>query len=167
MLQLTDRIYNKLSNNYIGYILHNLYNYNRFFYVCVKYLQEDDVLKKERGKYLVLSIFIMLCGLWYSFYTEKEVFIVAPDETVYHYKTKTEEDFVKMIKAEKMVDINTAGIDEFKILKGIGDKTAQRIIDYRNENGNFKSIEEIKNVKGIGDFTFNNIKDFISVEGEN
>ena len=109
----------------------------------------------------------MLCGLWYSFYTEKEVFIVAPDDTVYHYKTKTEEDFIKMIKAEKMVDINTAGIDEFKILKGIGDKTAQRIIDYRNENGNFKSIEEIKNVKGIGDFTFNNIKDFISVEGEN
>ena len=50
MLQLTDRIYNKLSNNYIEYILHNPYNYNRFFYVCVKYLQEDDVLKKERGK---------------------------------------------------------------------------------------------------------------------
>lgn len=124
-------------------------------------------LKKDRVKCLVLSIFIMICGLWYSYYTEKEVFIVAPDEKTYHYATKTEEDFLKMIKAESMVDINTAGIDELKMLKGIGEKTAQKIIDYRNKNGNFKNIEEIKNVKGIGDFTFNNIKDFISVEGEN
>ena len=49
-------------------------------------------------------------------------------------------------------------------LPKIGPTIAQRIIDYRSENGPFKSIEEIKNVKGIGEKTFEQIRDKITVE---
>lgn len=48
-------------------------------------------------------------------------------------------------------------------LSGIGDAIAGRIVDYRNSNGNFNSIEEIMNVKGIGEKTFEKIKDNICV----
>jgi len=48
-------------------------------------------------------------------------------------------------------------------LKGIGEKTAQAIIDYRNQKGKFTSIEDIKKVKGIGDKKFEEIKDKITV----
>ena len=61
-----------------------------------------------------------------------------------------------------MVNINTATLDELKSLPGIGEVTAQAIIDYRNTTP-FTSIEDIKNVTGIGDSKFNRIKDYICV----
>ena len=48
-----------------------------------------------------------------------------------------------------IVNINTAGLEELQKLNGIGAKTAEKIIEYRQANGAFKSIEEIQNVKGI------------------
>lgn len=61
------------------------------------------------------------------------------------------------------ININTAGLSELDGLSGIGPTYAQRIIDYRNSNGGFKSIEEIKNIKGIGDKTFEKFKDKITI----
>lgn len=65
---------------------------------------------------------------------------------------------------KNMVNINTADIGQLDTLPGIGDSTAQKIIDYRNENGKFNSIEDIKNVKGIGDSKFQKIKEYITVK---
>lgn len=64
--------------------------------------------------------------------------------------------------AEK-ININTASKEELIMLDGIGDVLAERIIEYREENGSFSSIEEIQNVKGIGTLRFNTIKDYITV----
>lgn len=62
-----------------------------------------------------------------------------------------------------LININIADLEELDTLDGIGPAYAQRIIDYRNTNGQFANIEEIKNVRGIGDVTFSKIKDFITV----
>lgn len=62
-----------------------------------------------------------------------------------------------------VVNINTAQAHDLKQLDGIGDALAERIITYRNENGNFSSIEDIKNVSGIGEKKFEAIKDHISI----
>ena len=68
-------------------------------------------------------------------------------------------------KEEKlMVNINTANAIELSQLPGIGNSTAYKIINYRNENGNFNTIEDIKNVSGIGEAKFNKIKDNIFVK---
>lgn len=64
---------------------------------------------------------------------------------------------------EILVDINTATTDKLKTLNGIGDSKAKSIIEYREQNGGFKSIEEIKNVTGIGDKMFEKIKERITV----
>ncbi len=64
---------------------------------------------------------------------------------------------------EVKVNINTANKEKLETLPGIGETTAQKIIDYREANGKFNSIEDIKNVSGIGDAKFNSLKDKITV----
>ena len=62
-----------------------------------------------------------------------------------------------------LVNINTADAEKLATLKGIGPALAQRIIDYREQNGAFKTIDEIKNVRGIGDKKFAAFKDKITI----
>lgn len=61
------------------------------------------------------------------------------------------------------VNINNADESELDELPGVGPSTAQKIIQYRKENGEFKSIDELKNVSGIGEAKFNSLKDKITV----
>ena len=63
-----------------------------------------------------------------------------------------------------IININKANQTELESLSGIGPSLATRIIEYREQNGNFKSIEDIKNVSGIGDNKFENIKSYIKVK---
>ncbi|TSC95989.1 MAG: competence protein ComEA [Candidatus Berkelbacteria bacterium Licking1014_2] len=65
--------------------------------------------------------------------------------------------------APAQINLNTASLSQLDSLPGIGPVYAQRIIDYRQANGGFKSIDEIKNVKGIGDKTFEKLKDKITI----
>lgn len=66
-------------------------------------------------------------------------------------------------KRNGKVNINTASKKELTTLEGIGETTADRIIEYRKEIGKFKTIEDLKNVKGIGDAKFNKIKEKVEV----
>ncbi len=63
----------------------------------------------------------------------------------------------------KKVNINTANMNELLTLTGIGESKAGAIINYRQENGDFKDIEELIKVSGIGQVLFDNIKEFITV----
>lgn len=62
------------------------------------------------------------------------------------------------------VNVNTATVKELDdALPGIGPTLAQRIVDYREQHGPFRSPEDIKNVSGIGERRFEQIKDLITI----
>ncbi len=65
---------------------------------------------------------------------------------------------------DEKININKASVEELQQLDGIGQATASKIIQYREENGEFKQIEDLKNVSGIGDAKFSAIKDKIKVK---
>jgi len=70
--------------------------------------------------------------------------------------------FISMLFAK--IDINSADVNELSTLKGIGSKKAERIVEYRDKNGKFKSIDELVKVKGIGVKTVEKIKDEIEIK---
>jgi comEA protein len=65
--------------------------------------------------------------------------------------------------AVEKININTAGLTELQKLPNIGPKIAQRILDYRKQNGDFKKAEDLMKVRGIGEKVFLKIKDFLAV----
>jgi len=67
------------------------------------------------------------------------------------------------VQSSQKIDINRAEPWLLEALPGIGEVLAQRIVDYRSENGPFKRIEDLLKVSGIGEATFEKIKDYITV----
>ncbi|MFQ6613934.1 MAG: ComEA family DNA-binding protein [Fidelibacterota bacterium] len=64
---------------------------------------------------------------------------------------------------DEFININIANRKELESLPTIGPVTAGRIIEFRNANGPFKSTDELKKVKGIGDKTLEKIRPYISL----
>ena len=67
------------------------------------------------------------------------------------------------VQDDGLLNINTAGKEEFMTLPGIGEAKADTIIQYREEHGAFKSVEELMNIPGIKEGVFNKIKSSIKV----
>ena len=59
------------------------------------------------------------------------------------------------------INLNTADKDLLMSVSGIGEKLAQRIIEYRDKEASFSQIEELKKIKGITDDRYDKIKDYL------
>lgn len=77
--------------------------------------------------------------------------------------TKTDSSNNNESESNKIVNINTATLEELQTISGIGESKAKAIIEYREEKGNFNSIEDIMNVTGIGESLYEKIKEHITV----
>jgi competence protein ComEA len=65
--------------------------------------------------------------------------------------------------ASSPLNLNAATATQLESLPGIGAKTAERIIEYRQKNGGFKKVEELMNVRGVGEKSFLKLKPLITV----
>lgn len=94
---------------------------------------------------------------------DSQKIVISPKkDEVYESEEDTSDNELYEEKTTQLVNINEATKDELKKLNGIGESTANKIIEYR-KNNLFKSIDEIMNVPGIGSSKFENIKDYICV----
>lgn len=65
---------------------------------------------------------------------------------------------------DKKINLNRATLRELDSLPGIGEELGKRILAYRESKGNFSSIEELKKIKGIGQKTFEKLKKLVTIE---
>lgn len=92
--------------------------------------------------------------------------------TIVSEETTSKEEEVKGVVEESsnesestgLININIADQKRLESLTGVGEKTAEKIIDYRDENGNFTTINDIMKVKGIGEGKFEDMEGSITVE---
>ena len=86
------------------------------------------------------------------------LFVLSAGDVVFGQKSGG-----KPSTAPTVVNLNTATATQIATLPGVGEKAAQRIIEYREKNGGFRKIEELMNVKGIGEKSFLKLKPLITV----
>jgi len=139
---------------------------------------------------ILLLVFSILTGLLYSVFTSNNIssqknYDYSKEDSIFYskYYSEESEDSIqsfrseviplenkesyrtkKILPKENSIDINKAGREELMNLPGIGEKTAQSIIDYRNKNGNFRTEAGLLNVKGIKEGKLNKIKPYIFVK---
>ncbi len=127
--------------------------------ISVVELEDDGTLK--------LVDAVNAAGGLTEFADADAVNLAAPLTDGQHIHIPTKEIFLLpqdiSAASSDLVNINTADAEKLATLKGIGPALAQRIIDYREQNGAFKTIDEIKNVRGIGDKKFAAFKDKITI----
>ena len=92
-----------------------------------------------------------------------KIYVPKKGENTTNIQSQEEQIENIQIKSENNNNKNTASMDELDTLPGIGEATAQKIIDYRKEKGKFSKIEDLKEVSGIGESKYEKIKDKICV----
>ncbi|QYA49165.1 ComEA family DNA-binding protein [Nosocomiicoccus ampullae] len=86
---------------------------------------------------------------------EKSIYVPVKGEVVEVKESETSE--------KSVVNINTATKEELMRLNGVGEKKAETIIEYREENGLFNKKEDLMNIPGIGQKTFENLQEHIEI----
>jgi len=122
-------------------------------------MKDKDKIQLRVGIVLI-SLILFLSGI--LIYTTKE----GPSSFVKGGATQEVEGkaLVSAPSQQKsLTNINKASLEDLNALPGIGEVIAQRIIDYRNKVGGFKTLEEIMEVSGIGEVKYSNIKALISL----
>lgn len=79
---------------------------------------------------------------------QNENYYLSRPSVTSHNKTQTNQ--LASVGTTNKVSINSASVEQLQQLNGAGPKKAQAIVDYRNQNGQFKTIDELQKVKGIG-----------------
>ena len=126
----------------------------------------------KAGKLSFLLVCLFLCSACGN--SREAVFVSGTEEQAEIAEEMTdrevaEEEIIISETAEenlanRLVNINTAGIEELMTLPGIGEVRATAIIDYRRQEGEFEKIEDVMNVKGIKTGIFSKISSLICVK---
>lgn len=80
-----------------------------------------------------------------------------------HNQILVDQDVIRIPKADATtcISLNTASLESLQMIPGVGEKTAQAIIAYREEHGAFTSIDDLLNIKGIGEKKLEKMRDTV------
>ena len=119
----------------------------------------------KKAKWIIVgitSIFMcLLVGIFIGRNSVKGTYSVD-----YVLESKSQKSENHTVVEDGRIDLNSASLEQLQLLPGVGQSTAQQIIDYRLAHNGFTSIEELMNIKGIGEKKFEQIKQYIKIGGK-
>ena len=128
----------------------------------------ENVVERHYWKAVTFLVILILAGasFWGMRRFAPTMFLGKPDLIAVpkdkHPQNRTTAQRVP--NTPELLNINTATVEELQTLPNIGEATAQRIIDYRTQHGNFASVDALQNVKGIGPKTLEKFRPFVDAE---
>ena len=129
----------------------------------------------KKAVYVLLSLFGLFLALLIGVFIGRSSvsgLIVIPENATnlqqgaVHYDEEIVDDPVLPSESNSgKININTASVSLLQSLPNVGEVLAQRIVDYRNENGNYTAPEDLLLVEGIGEKRLEQIREYITVGG--
>ena len=104
-------------------------------------------LTPQERKFIAVVMIVFIAGAAVQLLLRRDIAPVRWARSVRHFR----------------ININTARADQLQMLPGIGAKLASRIVDYRKQNGPFKTPEDLQNVEGLTAKRFGRIKELIEL----
>ena len=128
----------------------------------------ENVVERHYWKAVTFLVILILAGAGFwglrrfapAVFLGKPDLIAVPNDEQPQNRTTA----VRIPNQPELLNINTATVEELQTLPNIGEATAQRIIDYRTQHGNFASVDALQNVKGIGAKTVEKLRPFVDAK---
>ena len=128
----------------------------------------ENAVERHYWRAVTFLVILILAGagFWGVRRFAPAVFLGKPDLIAVPNDEKSQNRTTKQAAANKpvLLNINTASVEELQTLPNIGESTAQRIVDYRTQHGNFANIDALQNVRGIGAKTLEKLKPFVDAK---
>ena len=121
---------------------------------------------KKQGWILIAvtgAFFCLLLGIFLGRNIDRSYIQLGTNQTNSSQTSASQATTAQDSETLGKININTATAEQLQLLPGIGESLAQRILDYRSQNGPFNAIDDLMNVSGIGEKKFAGIKDYIII----
>ena len=126
----------------------------------------SDAVERHYWKAVTFLVILILVGtgFWGLRRFAPAMFLGKPDLIAVPNEEQRQSTESLVPDKPALLNINTASAEELQTLPNIGERMAQRIVDYRTRHGEFDNVDALQNVKGIGAKTLEKLKPFINAK---
>ena len=126
----------------------------------------ENVVERHYWRAVIFLVILILAGagFWGMRRFAPTMFLGKPDLIAVPNDERSQNQAQLTPNKPALLNINTASTEELQTLPNIGEATAQRIVDYRTQHGDFANVDALQNVRGIGPKTLEKLRPFVDAE---